>query len=136
MKLVTDRTASDVLLGNEKGSYGYVDLNRVEQAVSEISALFPILDINENLETKTDWGIPGPFSPASWPTESQMRRYLGNVAAIRNAFRLSISIPASMDRLNRTGANNIERTLEAAMKRAENTIQAFRYSGEVFAGEE
>ena len=58
MALVTDRTESDALLGNEKGLYSYTDLNRVETAVSEIVAQFPSLGVSEQLTIKTDWGLP------------------------------------------------------------------------------
>ena len=134
--LITDRTESDTLLKNEKGVYGYAGLNRVETAVSEISALFPILDIGLDLKIKTDWGLPGAFSVADWPTASQMQRYLGNISAIKSAFGLGITIPLSMANLTWTGANNIEKALQIAMKRASGTIESFRYSGEIYSGEE
>ena len=136
MQLITDRTESDALLRNEKGVYGYGDLNRVESAVAEIAALFPDLDINAELEVKTDWGIPGMFSGCTWPVVSQMQRYLRNIETIKKLFSVSIWTPSSMNRLTWSGANNIERALEVAMQRARGTIQAFQYSGEIFAGEE
>lgn len=136
MQLITDRTESDTLLKNEKGVYGYEDLNRVEAAVGEIAALFPILDIGMDLRIKTDWGIPGVFSTATWPVASQMQRYLGNVAAVRSAFGIAIPLPVSMARLTWSGANNIEKVLQAAMARASGTIESFRYSGEIHSGEE
>ena len=39
MQFITDRTHADVLLGNEKGIYSYEDLNRVERAVAQLSAM-------------------------------------------------------------------------------------------------
>ena len=86
MAMVTDRTESDALLGNEKGLYSYTDLNRVESAVSEIVAQFPPLGVSAQLPVKTDWGLPGDFSAAEWPVASQMARYLGNVAKIKSIF--------------------------------------------------
>lgn len=136
MNLIIDRTESDALLKNEKGVYSYEDLNRVETAVGEISALFPILDIGLNLETKTDWGLPGVFSLPAWPVASQMQRYLGNVSAIKSSFGLSVPLPSSMEKLTWSGANNIEKTLQTAMNRASATISSFRYSGEIYSGEE
>ena len=136
MHLITDRTESDAMLRNEKGTYGFSDLNRVEGTVAEIAALFPVLDIGLDLETKTDWGLPGAFSAASWPAASQMQRYLGNVASIRSAFQIPTQLPATMARLTWSGANSIEKVLQTAMARATGTIQTFRYSGEIYAGEE
>ena len=136
MELITERTESDALLGNEKGTYSYSDLNRVETAVGEIAALFPVLGTSLVLTTKTDWGLPGAFSVEEWPVASQMQRYLGNVIAIKDTFGIPIQIPASMAKLTWSGANNIEKVLQMAMTRATNTIQAFRYSGEIYSGEE
>lgn len=136
MELITNRTESDVFLGNEKGVYCFSDLNRVESAVQEIAALFPVLGTSLVLVTKTDWGLPESFSTAQWPVESQMRRYLGNIDAIKKLFYISVPLPASMEKLNWNGANNIEKTLQQAKIRAANTIQTFRYSGEIYSGEE
>lgn len=136
MQLITDRTESDSLLKNEKGVYGYADLNRVEAAVGEVAMLFPQLDIGLDLKIKTDWGIPGAFSSETWPVASQMQRYLGNVVAIRDAFHITVQLPSSMARLTWSSANNIERVLQMAMARGAGTIQSFRYSGEVYSGEE
>ena len=124
------------MLRNEKGVYGVSDLNRVESAVAEVAVLFPALDIGLTLETKTDWKLPGAFSPASWPVESQMQRYLENVESIRSAFGISSQLPKTMTRLTWSGANSIEEVLQTAWARADATIQTFRYSGEIYAGEE
>ena len=135
MRFVTNRTEADVLLGNDKGIYGHADLNRVESAVAELSPLLPALDINLALETKTDWGYPGSFSVDKWPTATQMRRYLKNISDIKAAFGISLWLPSSMSKLTWSGANNIEKILERALTRANNTIAAFRYSGEIYSGE-
>lgn len=136
MDLVTDRAESDALLGNEKGVYGYDDLNRVESAVAEIAAVFPQLGISPGLVTKTDWGLPGDFNADSWPVSSQMMRYLGNVARIQTIFPLSVRLPSSMNNLDWQGANNIEEVLQTAFERINAMTQSYRYSGEIFAGEE
>ena len=91
-----------------KGAYNYSDLNRVERAVAELSDMLGL-----GLATKTDW--------AMWdiPTASDMERYLGNVALIRQQFENEITIPAlplSMNKLTYTDANNIELVLSAVYK--------------------
>ena len=45
-------------------------------------------------------------------------------------------LPETMENLTVDGANNIEKALLLAYPRIENALQIFRYSGEVFAGEE
>lgn len=135
MDLITDRTEADVLLGNEKGVYSYTDLNRVESSVAQISEEITALGYSLILQTKTDWGLPGDYSPSSWPVESQMKRYLKNVEDIRRTFVISTGIPKSMEKLDWNGANNIEKVLETAFERISGIKQSFRYSGEIYAGE-
>jgi hypothetical protein len=92
-----------------KGAYNYSDLNRVERAVAEISDILGL-----GLLTKTDWGM--------WdiPTTSDMERYLGNVAVLRERVADDTSVPAlptSMNNLTYTDANNIELVLNAVYDR-------------------
>ena len=87
-----------------KGAYNYTDLNRVETAVAELATMLGL-----TLTTKTDWGM------VDEPSLSDMERYLGNVAAIRDAYPGDAEFPAlpdSMDYLTYEGANNIEKVLE------------------------
>ena len=87
-----------------KGAYNYSDLNRVERAVAEISDILGL-----GLLTKTDWGM--------WdiPKASDMERYLGNVAVLREQIADDTSVPTlptSMNHLTYTDANNIELILD------------------------
>ena len=137
MVLITDRTEADALLGNEKGKYRYTDLNRVEQAVAELCALAPHIDCYPKLSTKTDWGAPGVYSVHSWPTDEQMQRYLQNVTALCDLFSVEAGdVPQSPDYLDWQGANAIEKALQDVYLRVISIINSFRYSGEIFAGEE
>ena len=136
MELVTDRTKSDVLLGTEKGRYGASDLNRVESAVAELAVLAKKLGVSKHFDVKTDWGMPGEFSAAQWPTKKQMARYLNNVWQLCNAVDLAVNLPLSMEHLTWNGANQIEEALSLVYERIQNILKIFRYSGEFFAGEE
>lgn len=138
MNLITDRTKSDVLLGTEKGRYGITDLNRVEAAVAELYGLAKDegLDVGEKPVIKTDWALPEVFSHKTWVTHGQMLRYLGNVNRLCRAVELAADLPGSMDQLTWEGANQIEKALELIEKRIPIVRNAFRFSGEFFAGEE
>ena len=88
-----------------KGAYNYSDLNRVERTVAEISDIASL-----GLVTKTDW--------AMWdiPTASDMNRFIGNIAAIRQLLTNTTGVPAapeSMNNLTYLEANNIEQILLA-----------------------
>lgn len=136
MEFVTDRTEEDVLLGNERGHYGNKDLNRVEKAVAELCELAEKLDIHPGLVTQTDWRSPGVFSIDSWPSESQMRRYLQNVNSLCDQFAVKGTLPVTMDQLDYKGANGIEQALEQVYNKINIVLSAFRYSGDYYAGEE
>lgn len=136
MKLVTDRTHSDVLLGREKGFYTASDLNRVEQAVAELAAVAKKLDIHITSQVKTDWSSPGAFSTGSWPVNSQMQRYLNNVRLVCSSVGIAPPLPTSMGNLDWKNANHIESALEQAEREIQRVIHTFSYSGELFAGEE
>lgn len=128
MDLITDRGPAAV--------YEYTDLNRVESAVAEIAAMFPQLGITAEIHAKTDWGLPGDFTSNSWPVAGQMARYLSNIEKIKTLFPNSVILPETMDALTWTGANNIEKVLQIAFERIGGIQNAYRYSGELFAGEE
>ncbi len=136
MQLVTDRTKTDVLLGTEKGQYGFADLNRVEQAVAELSAAAENLDIHYTPVVKTDWGAPGVFSSETWPTKEQMIRYLDNVSRLCQVVEINAALPSTMENLTWEGANDIEQALLFVYERIKNILQILQYSGEFFAGEE
>jgi hypothetical protein len=106
-----------------KGAYNYTDLNRVESAVATVGGILGL-----SLTTKTNW--------TKWdiPSKSEMDRYLGNVAKIRNHCASVPNLPplpSSMNGLNYTDANNIELVLLRAYEFAMSSIQ----SGEIYSGE-
>lgn len=106
-----------------RGAYNYTDFNRVESAVEE--AAIPLMI---SLETKTDWGY--------WdaPTISETRRYLSNVASIRERCPNSIvfpPLPNNLNNMNYTIANNIEITLSLALRYTDSVPR----SGDLFCGE-
>ncbi len=136
MNLITDRTENDVLRGTAKGKYTAEDLNRVENAVAELYALAKNLDIYPVGTIKTDWNPWALFSPETWPTQSQMARYLANITHLCEGLKAAEGLPTTMENLTWERANNIEKALLLAYPRIQNTIQIFRYSGEIFAGEE
>ena len=128
MDLLTDRKSNAV--------YEYTDLNRVEAAVKSISTMFPQLGIDADIATKTDWGLPGEFTVESYPVESQMIRYLSNVQKIKQLFPNTIKLPTTMENLTWVGANNIEKVLQIAFERIDGIQKSYKFSGELYAGEE
>lgn len=152
--MITDRTSQDVSrwrelhdkgwanmsqeersewLGEMKGRYSYTDMNRVENAVKALSAIFVAEGyIDTPLTTKTDW------NRWSVPTRSDMTRYLGNIETLRSFVPLYPTTPKTPtvgQRLNYALANDIEQIildLEDYMARLPNSRC---YAGEIMAGE-
>ena len=136
MNLITDRTARDVALGTEKGHYNRTDLNRVEMAVQALLQLAKGLDLQGSWDVKTDWDLPESFGSDTWVTVEQMVRYLDNVHRLCQALRLTAELPGTMNGLSYEGANQIEQALCLAEERILDILNTFRFSGELFAGEE
>lgn len=137
VRLITDRTEEDALLRTAKGIYNATDLVRVESAVAELVRLAAGRGLRPNVQVKTDWGLPGAFSQDSWPTKSQMTRYLANVRTVCAALDIDTAgLPQSMEQLTWQGANRIEEALQRALHRVRALLAIYRYSGEFYAGEE
>jgi hypothetical protein len=115
-----------------KGAYKPSDMNRVESAVVELAARFAERGTVLTLTTKTDWTRTG------WPTKSDMRRYFGNVEALRQATGVTLNAPATPtvnNRLTYQRANDLEKILLAVKRWLDSTDESEYYSGELYAGE-
>ena len=136
MEFVTDRTETDVLLRTEKGVYGSRDLNRVESAVQELGRMALALDVHVSPVITTDWSAKSVFSAGEWPVAANLARYLRNVWDLCNACSVNMPLPTTMNGLSWEDANDIEKALATVYARIQSVIQAFKFSGEFFAGEE
>ena len=104
--LVIDRTETDVLLGNSKGIYQAEDLNRVGQAVEELAALLPQLDLQTAVAPKTDWAPPEAYDPDKWIRTANMAVYLENVTILLSTMGIlaPADFPVDMNFLTYRGA--------------------------------
>lgn len=146
-KLVTDRTAADVMralelsktlptgnleewLAGMKGSYNIYDLNRVEMAVLYVIERLRIAGWYITVESKTDWKF------SDFPTASEMKRYLDNIRKLRSALPAGLpAVPADMDGFTYNEANDIERLLEMLDAAVTNIMANVFYSSELYSGE-
>ena len=120
-------------LGEMKGRYAYTDMNRVERAVSALSARLVALGyLPSPLATKTSW------TRNDAPTSADMVRYLGNIAAIRNSIAVYPTTPAAPSvyaKLNYSRANDLEQILLDVSQILDGLAQFRYYAGEIYAGE-
>lgn len=130
---VTDRTQADVINQTAKGFYTHEDLNRVERSVEWLADQFNLYGYAAAVEIKTDWTLE------DIPIKSQMQRYLDNIQDLIDAYytlTTTPELPESMDFLTWAKANDIEKILLDMKTLLGNMLAAFRYCGEIFAGEE
>ena len=126
LNLITDRIQSDVALvealsqikyadmspqqkaqwdGILKGSYDYRDLNRVQDAILYLRDLFVHYGYATPEFVMTTWG------EYDKPTPAQLVKYLADVKAIKQVFKVTSQLPPTVEGLSVEGANQIERAL-------------------------
>lgn len=115
----------------QKGAYNYTDLNRVETAVAYVAG--ELVEAHTTLQAyatskNVAWAnvYDVPYDPTDYsaittvttweasdiPSVSEMTRYLGNVKLIHDAYLTDDVLPSSMNELNWSSANTIEKTLK------------------------
>lgn len=155
LHLITDRTRADVTYvqtlakkikngtasedelaewnaASLRGSYNASDLNRVGAAIQYVAERINGYGYVVHVSPRTDWG------EEDCPTPSAMSRYLADLAVLRSTFAVLQStpaVPADMEALTYTEANNIEKILEDIDYLLTNTAKGWFYSGDLFSGE-
>ena len=146
LNLITDRASSDVnyaksfqgkkwddlsteqkaeyLLGL-KGTYSYIDFNRVEKAVQFLSDLLNTYGYSNKVNIKTDW------TPEDMQTVIEIQRYIDNIAELKNKYYSNVEgeMPTTSTWLTIEGANYIEKILVNIEELIKNMEQYFVYSG-------
>ena len=128
LNLITDRTSADVsvaqsyqgrrwndlsetqkkeYLAGLKGTYNYIDFNRVEEAVQFLSDLLNSYNYFNKVRTKTDW------KPQDIQTVSEVQRYLDNIAELKNKYYSNTEgeMPTTSTWITVEGANYLEQLL-------------------------
>lgn len=151
--LITDRTAQDVdrvkLLAEKawqdmtaeeraewlspmKGSYNYMDLNRVEEAVAYVAGRLGEFGYLPYLPTTRNW------SAEDIPNASDLATYFSNVAMLRSAIAVWASTPvapSSIDGFGANEANALEQILVDVDLVLTRISQAWFYSGDLYSAE-
>ena len=145
-----------------KGSYTDADMNRVGEAVvfltDYLNGLQGVLDayraargVAPDSIFNVTWGAISVSVKVDWtdadePTPAQLTAYLSAVNTVTAAITVTRALPGSMIDLTITGANEIEKALQAeydagldfeALKKTliENAAAAWFYSGDLYGGE-
>lgn len=131
LKLITDRTQSDVAFKTKKGYYNAEDLNRVSQAVDYIVDVLDGLGYSVTgyvkFSARTQEGIP---------PKAQMEQYRKNVAVIRSIISTlpdTPETPETMEKFTYQKANDLEKILIDAKKLIESLSSVFPKSNGFFS---
>lgn len=130
-------SASDRVLrcydGVVKGSYNFKDLNRVGQAIAFLQNILHEYGYTISTTPKTDWSM------TDIPNADELNLILTNLSICRAKLQLSSSVPAvptTMERLDYTTANNIEKILKAVYDALMRIVEGMIvYCDDVFCGE-
>lgn len=130
-KLIYDRTQADVETAQThqsdsrdyKGSYNYVDLNRIEEWCEYLESELNDAGYITNLTTKTDWDAD------DFPTQAQLTRIVNNVRALKNAFYAISNVPSNATKMTYQKANQIEKVLNEIYRLMWGMEEWYVYSG-------
>ncbi|MEG1687429.1 MAG: hypothetical protein RR276_06050 [Angelakisella sp.] len=124
---IVDRTAADAAAGNAKGCCNVADLERLEGNVALLAQLLEL--------TVTQRGQP--WTAKDFVTDSELRRIVENVAALRNSYPCySITPPAPQHPLNRWDKwNAAEQILQDIRRLYDDRRAARQFCGELGCGQ-
>lgn len=125
---LSDSERAEYFANPQKGAYNYTDLNRVGNATLYVKNFYKMIEGDIDVNPKTNWKVE------DIPTAEQMNTYLNDIKKIKSTAKSTLELPLSMDKLNYEGANQIERVLVEAYRKAEEKIRDFIYSGETDSG--
>lgn len=112
-----------------KGSYNYTDLNRVEEAVAYVGEQLARYGYLTYRPVVRSW------SSEDIPTESDLARYFGNVAALRQAIAVWPStpvVPGGAGKFGANEANALEQILVDVDQILTYISAAWFYSGDLY----
>jgi hypothetical protein len=117
-------------IDNLKGCYRYTDLNRVEQAVVYLGNFIVDRGFNITLQSTKTW------TKYDYPTQSDMKRYLANIKAIRDLNLVLKDTPLAPTNvnINYVDANAIEKILHDVEKVLIGIVDTYTYCGEMYCG--
>lgn len=130
---LTDAEKAEMQTGC-KGCYNYTDLNRVQDATTELANDLEFYGYYDSVPAQH-----GVWTAQDVPTQAEFVAYVGAVHNNRACFYVLADtppLPAIGAPLDYVGANAIERTIYDQSVLLDRLIEAFRKSGTFAAGEE
>lgn len=111
-------------------NYDVSDLNRVGHNVQYLTQTLISYGYSVTTTPKTNWTKGDLF----W--EDELEIYRQNVQNLKTAYYGTTLLPSTMDKLDHTGANNIEKLLAELEERISRMEQSFIHTGTFYVGQE
>jgi len=150
LSLITDRTDADVAyvkslaalgwsgmttgqqtawVAGLKGSYNYVDYNRVGNAIQTLTTTLNANGFAIITNPKTNWTIN------DTPTPAQLVTYLADLNTLKNNFYSTTPLPTQIPHMSITDSNNIEIMLTTLDNLLAGMIATYMFAGTFESGE-
>lgn len=132
LDLIFDRTEDDVRDGTSKGYYRYTDMNRVQAAVAYLRGLY----VSYGYDMIPSYTLPT-WAENDIPKKGQGDTYIRAVRSLDGLVPIpgKPTLPTTMNGLNYSKANAIERFLAMTETTLESISGSWFYCDEVFSGE-
>lgn len=130
---VFNRTVVDIEKRTKKAFFNYLDMNRLEKNAEYLSTL--LADVGYTMpytKTKT-WTIQ---DIPTYSSLEKIRKYVESVIEIIPLSDDTIVFPNTLNKMNYVVLNNLEKAMCILTQNIKRIKTAYKYSGEVYSGEE
>ena len=136
---VFDRTLADLTNNTDKAFVNYVDLNRIETRMQELSDSLNSYTYLNTITTKTDWQKQTSDNiDTNIPFLHQLIRIMDNEQKLIDAYYVYSTtppLPKSLENIDYSGFNNIEKILYDLHLMIQSMIDNFRECDTFYCGE-
>lgn len=130
---VFSRTGVDIEMRTKKAFFKYLDMNRLEENAEYLSTL--LADVGYTMpytKTKT-WTVQ---DIPTYSSLEKIRKYVESVIKIIPLNDDTIVFPNTLNKMNYVVLNNLEKAMFILTQNVKRIKTAYKYSGEVYSGEE
>lgn len=131
---IYDRTSKDIEQRTAKAFFNYSDMNRLEKNAEYLSEL-----LVENGYTSMIYSRTKTWDLQDIPRISHLEKIRGFVEKVIEIIPLndkSINFPTTLNNMNYVMLNNLEKAMYVLSKSIKRMKKAYKYSGELYSGEE
>lgn len=130
---IYDRSSIDIANRTKKAFFNYSDMNRLEANAKYLSNLLAEIGYNLPYAITKTWTLQD--IPKFLQLE-KIRKYVENVIKIIPLNNNTIVFPSTLNKMNYVVLNNLEKAMYVLTANIKSIKTAYKYSGEIYSGEE